>query len=306
MNSDTGSPDGLSPGYCDPPGSMEDVSLSTAPGSSTAGGLPLIAYALPGKNQAPIVPASPPRAWMREVHKQFANRCLPLLIANQSGWFLLNPEPFRVTWDGNLGAGALKIEYVGGAPPVSAQFGHGVLTWHTGYLFRTPPGYNLAVGGPSNMPKDGIYALQGVVETDWAVAPFTMNWKFTRPNHSVTFEAGEPFCMIAPQRRHELEEFVPRIAPLEDEPELAAQWREFNDRRMLMQGVRQIAFNREGTAGGDRIPFERHYFEGTSPGGWSALEHQKKLSLRKFESAGSSSDGAPIGSPPEDPSDLES
>lgn len=262
--------------------------MSDSDGEFEASDFPLTAYALPGEVHAPIVPAPTPREWMRAMHKQFAYRCLPMVIANQSGWFLLNPEPFRVTWNGSAGVDAIKIEYLAAEPTVpfvSSQFGQGILTWSIGYLFRTPPGYNLAVGGPVNMPKDGIYALQGVVETDWAVATFTMNWKLTRPNHAVTFEAEEPFCMIVPQRRHELEKFSPRIAPIEEEPELAAQWKEFARRRMLMKGLRHLAFRKAGDAGSDQVPFERHYFEGTSPGGWSAPEHQKNISLGKFQGA---------------------
>jgi Family of unknown function (DUF6065) len=37
-----------------------------------------------------------------------AQRCLPLLIANQAGWFILNRYPMRATWDGN-GLADLKV-----------------------------------------------------------------------------------------------------------------------------------------------------------------------------------------------------
>ena len=63
--------------------------------------------------------------------------------------------------------------------PLSA-FGEGVLTFHINGLFRTPPGWNLWVGGSPNSPKDGIYPLTGVIETDWSPYTFTMNWRFTR------------------------------------------------------------------------------------------------------------------------------
>jgi Family of unknown function (DUF6065) len=43
-------------------------------------------------------------------------------------------------------------------------------------VFRTPPGCNLYVRGPANSPKDGIAALEGIIETDWSEATFTMNW----------------------------------------------------------------------------------------------------------------------------------
>ena len=49
-----------------------------------------------------------------------------------------------------------------------------------------------------------------MIETDWSVATFTMNWKLTRPHWPVTFEIGEPICMVVPQRRGELESFHPQ------------------------------------------------------------------------------------------------
>jgi hypothetical protein len=121
---------------------------------------------------------------MQATNERFANRCLPLLIANQAGWFLLNSHPIRVTWDGGNELSNLQVEYLKGFPPYPAvsHFGHGIVTWTIPYLFRTPPGYNLLVRGPSNWPKDGAHALEGIVETDWSVATFTMNWMLTRPN----------------------------------------------------------------------------------------------------------------------------
>ena len=102
-------------------------------------------------------------------------------------------------------------------PLVGTMFGYGVLTWTIPYLFRTDPGWNLLARGPANLPQDGVSALEGLVETDWATATFTMNWKMTRPGLPVRFEAGEPFCQIVPQRRHELEAFRPQKASLTDE-----------------------------------------------------------------------------------------
>ena len=92
--------------------------------------------------------------------------------------------------------------------PIS-HFGDGILTWHLPMLFRTPAGYNLLVRGPANYPRDGVCALEGIVETDWASASFSMSWKLTRKLMPVRFEVDEPICMIVPQRRAELEEFAP-------------------------------------------------------------------------------------------------
>jgi hypothetical protein len=73
----------------------------------------------------------------------FARRRLPLLIANQAGWFILNRYPLRATWDGTDAVDGVTIEPLGPAlPGVVSHFGSGILTWNLSYLFRTTPGYN--------------------------------------------------------------------------------------------------------------------------------------------------------------------
>lgn len=136
-----------------------------------------------------LVPATRERAWMEATDQRFANRCLPMLIANQAGWFLIGRHTVRVRWTGGRSPSSLTIEVLSGDGPCPAisHFGHGIVTWHVPYLFRTPPGYNLLVRGPANWPRDGIAALEGVVEADWSDATFTMNWQMTRPRHAVTF-----------------------------------------------------------------------------------------------------------------------
>lgn len=142
-----------------------------------------------------IVRAGARREWMSATPNHFADRCLPLRIANQSGWWLLNPETFTASWTGEIGINAVAIK--GTASHVTSHFGEGILTFHVPYLFDADND-PIWVKGPTNLPKDGISPLEGVVETGDNVATFTMNWIFTRPG-SVTFEEGEPFAMIVPQ-----------------------------------------------------------------------------------------------------------
>jgi hypothetical protein len=145
-------------------------------------------------------------------------------------------------------------------------------------MFRTPPGYNLLARGPANWPKDGAYALDGVVETDWAVATFTMNWKITAIDRPVLFDEGEPFCMIVPQRRGELEEFEPRIVEIEDDPDVANAYREWTEsRNRFLAGL--------GAAEEDAVKerWQKHYFRGSAPDGTKAPVHQTKLHLREFQ-----------------------
>jgi hypothetical protein len=225
------------------------------------------------------VPAPPARAWMLATNDRFANRCLPLLIANQAGWCLVNSHLLRVTWTGGDDAACLHIEYLSGLPPYPAvsHFGHGILTWTLPYLFQTPPGYNLLARGPANWPKDGVYSLEGVVEADWSAATFTMNWKLTRPNYPVTFDVGEPICMLVPQRRGELEAFRPQIRDIDAEPDMRSRY------ALWCQNRAQFLTDlKEPGSEAAKQAWQKHYFQGTSPDGLVATEHQTVLKLHKF------------------------
>ena len=107
-------------------------------------------------------------------------------------------------------------------PPSPSHFGHGILTLCMPYLFRTSTDYNLIARGPANYPKHGIYALDGLIETDWAVSTFTMNWIFTSKNAWVSFGKDEPVCMIVPLKRGELESFQCTIVAIDSDPSLKA------------------------------------------------------------------------------------
>lgn len=240
----------------------------------------LICYVHPSWNPW-IRPAPAKRAWMDATPEAFAYRCLPLNIANAHGWEILNPRPFSAYWNGGTDVDGVKIR-LGDAPagvmaPVSL-FGNGVLTFHVEGLFRTPPAWNLWVGGSPNSPKDAIYPLTGIVETDWAPFTFTMNWRFTRQNHWVSFEKGEPICFLFPLQRASLEAFEPRIAPLESDPETAEQFRLWSQERNLFH--EKMAANPHAR-GAER--WQKHYFRGTDMSGEVGSEdHQTRLRLPEF------------------------
>jgi hypothetical protein len=218
------------------------------------------------------------RAWMEQTPQRFANRCLPLLIANQSGWLLINTETVRLTWDGGRELDSLTIEYEG-APhsrPFVSHFGSGIVTYLVPYLFRTSPGWNLLVRGPSNCPKDGIYPLEGVVETDWATATFTMNWHLTRPGMTVTFIRGEPVAMVVPQRRGDLERVSPRIKDLSSDPSLDAAYQAWQaSRQEFLADLDEGGLPR----GKD---WQRHYFRGRTVDGYEFPDHQTRLRVNDF------------------------
>ncbi|MET9852218.1 DUF6065 family protein [Streptomyces sp. NPDC006450] len=244
----------------------------------SSGHLALTAYSL--RSQAmPIGVASPNREWMSATDHRFANRCLPLLLANQSGWVIHNSVSFQANWTGGADKKSLVITYdkSGLAPSASSHFGSGVITWDIPYLFRTPSGYNLLVRGPANCPKDGVCALEGVVETDWTAATFTMNWKITRPFMDVSFEEGEPICMIVPQRRGELEEFQPELRSLKSNPEEMRRCKAFADSRRAF--LEQLPY-----LGPSDAKWQKNYFRGCDvESDTPSPDHQTRLHLREFE-----------------------
>jgi Family of unknown function (DUF6065) len=224
-------------------------------------------------------PAPIRRDWMDASDQRFANRCLPLLVANQSGWLIPSTCTARIHWTGGNSPGSVMVwtdDQTSPVRPVS-HFGHGVVTWTIPYLFRTSPGYNLVVRGPANYPKDGIYALDALVETDWFSGTFTMNWVMTRPRQTVTFAQGEPVCMVMPARRGEAEQVTPVIGLVTDHPDLSRRFSRWTaSRRMFLSDL----------AGGvkDAVQqgWQREYFRGRDVGGEEAPEHQMRLRLRRF------------------------
>ncbi len=143
------------------------------------------------------------------------------------------------------------------------------------------------VRGPVNSPKDGIQALEGLVESDWIEATFTMNWKFTRARHPVHFEKGEPFCMITPIRRGEIERFEPSVRALQENPALSEAfffWRSKRKKTIHDQVWRQAlakALKRPLT-----IKYELDYLRGQSASGnYKFPQHQTRLNLKSFKAA---------------------
>ena len=236
-----------------------------------------------GENPLIIRPAPLEREWMHATHERFAYRCLPLNIANAHGWEILSPSGFAAGWSGLPGLDSVLIgPDAGTTAPAVSHFGHGILTFHIPALFRTEPGYDLMVQAPINRPKDGIYGLSGVVETDWAPFSFTMNWVFTRPNVLLRFEKNEPLCHIFPVKRGELEKIQPIARPLSDDPVFQAEYEAWSASRNT--------FNADLKTPGSEAQAEKWqkvYLRGATESGAveAAEDHRTKLRLKPFKRA---------------------
>lgn len=197
------------------------------------------------KHSPTIRPAEKKREWMDNASDRLPYLCLPMTMANQFGWEILTQRSFTATWDGGIEKDSITIVAGDGRGPLPiSHFGSGILTFHVTYLFVTSPGHNLYIRGPVNTGKDGLVPLEGFIETEWLPNVFTMNYRFLRPHHSVSFEKGEPFCCFFPFPRHYLESFEPIMQKLESNPELEARYREWcrirqeDKRERYPQGVK--------------------------------------------------------------------
>ncbi|MDT2021213.1 DUF6065 family protein [Methylocella sp. CPCC 101449] len=226
-----------------------------------------------------LVPGVSERDWMDYTNQHFAYRCTPLTIANTSGWELLNPSGFSATWTGYNGESDIILrpdDRGDELRQVSLGFGHGILTFHVGYLFRTDPGWMLWARGAPNRLKHGIQALDGLVETDWLPFTFTMNWKFTEPG-TIHFERDEPFCFITPMPALPIETIQPVISRLDENRELHWEYKNWLSERSKFNFALRA---------GDPVALEqkwqKNYFFGKSPTGQSVANsnHRVKRSLK--------------------------
>ncbi|MGE3248685.1 MAG: DUF6065 family protein [Hyphomonadaceae bacterium] len=231
----------------------------------------LTCYTVEGQ-PAEMIPGRPDRDWMDAFHARHPYRCLPLVVANTTGWEILSPVSFTASWTGGTHSKDIRIDPDGDTTPEQLQrwavshFSHGVLTFHTGYLFRTDPGWDLWVGGPPNHIKDGIQPLTGIVETDWLPFPFTMNWRFTRPG-IVRFEKGEPMCFVMPVPHAAIDDVEPLVKRLADDKKLHGDylgWGESRSKFLTGLEKRDEETVKQG--------WQRDYFKGQTPAGEAAPE----------------------------------
>lgn len=225
-----------------------------------------------------LVPARRHRDWMDAFNDRHPYRCLPLAIANTFGWEILCPCDVEINFTGGPKVEDITFRATDGYSHINhvidSNFSRGIMTFYTGYLFHTEPGWQLMASGPLNDPKDGLCPLTGLIETSWLPYPFTMNWQITRPG-VFHFKKGEPFCHIVPVPEGYITDIEPEIYNLSDNPELMAEKEEFQKQRADFR--KRLA---EGDPEATKQAWQRHYFTGRTATGNKAPEsHVNKLSL---------------------------
>lgn len=232
-------------------------------------------------------PSSNKRKWMDETPDKFAYRCLPLQIANASGWVLLNPCDLIISWNGGNRKDDLTIHIArsdmnyGGCP-----FGYGIVTFHPGYIFRTTDNYDLLMTGPPNYFYDFMSPLTGIVETFWLPFTTTMNWKLNRPG---TFEIkkNDPLAFIMPIP-HLFPDIEAETKDIRHDPELMQTFNTWaHDRTKLSEALDHLEKTGQGINGIDptdpSTTWERTYFQGKTKDGKDIDAHATKVRMPKFK-----------------------
>lgn len=219
------------------------------------------------------------RDWMDATPSHHAYRCLPLTIANQTGWWIDNPVGFTAVWSGDRQPGSIDFWFDAAAEVwsgwITNQFGEGIITWNTPFLFRTrPAGSRLLILGPINYFKPNLHPLTALIESDWIGMSFTMNWKVERPHEPIRYNMGEPLFQAVPLAGNvcaDLEGAAVRYRRLADDAEAAHSYREWQQAR--------DQFHRRKALGEVRADdWQKDYFHGPDGVGRAAdAEHRTKL-----------------------------
>jgi hypothetical protein len=239
----------------------------------------LIAYKTYEYNVQQLVPASRTRDWMDKTPAAFAYHCLPLVMANSLGWFIINNVPFEAEWAGGENPSDVKIWPTEPLTEMekhflpSAHFGSGVLTFHPEFMFWTEKKISMITKGPANYPKHGIVSLEGVIETDWLPYPFTLNWKFTAKDTKVRFERNEPIAQIIPWPADLIGSIEPEIRMLQTNPDLYIRYEDYRKKR--------VVFNEKFKYDGSKR--QKYYVRGEdSLGDKYTSQHQTDWKTKQF------------------------
>jgi len=197
-----------------------------------------------------IVPGRPQRAWMDAFSDRHPYRCLPMTMANTTGWEILCPVAFTAEWNGGIEQSDIKLApehpFAGFEDFVKSHFAHGVVTFHPATCSAPPRAGRL--GRRPAQPRQGRHPAAGGPGGDRLAAfPFTMNWVFTRPGR-VRFAKGEPFCFINPGAGQGPEAFELVQRPLERDLDLLDQYEAWPrpPRRLQRPALQARAGGREG------------------------------------------------------------
>jgi Family of unknown function (DUF6065) len=207
--------------------------------------LRIAAFPISGMQWMEIVPAPAERLWIKPDNESLSSDCVR--ITNQLGWMVLNNRDVEVVWNGGSKKSDLRIypEALQDLLESVHHSGNGILTWKLPFFLEIPPNIHLRIRGPVNSYKDGAFPLECIYGPP-VCKELSISWKITRIGLPITFQAGEPLCMLWPES----------LALIKDaKPTIESDKREIHPERLLTSNESHDAKNSDlrETAGRDGI-----------------------------------------------------
>lgn len=140
-----------------------------------------------------VIPASRRQKWMND--NPHVYKCGPVTNANAFGWDIVTTMDVKGIWDGTTSKDGLLVSE--GSQIAHSNFGHGVLTFVTGYTFHTEQTWSLYITNIPNEENDTFKTMTALIETDTLKYPFFPSVILKKPG-DFTIEKNTPICRIFP------------------------------------------------------------------------------------------------------------
>jgi len=139
------------------------------------------------------------RDWMDATYNKHAYQCLPMTVANVSGWELRLEEEVVAEWDGHPNS---NVTILSGATTTSGRSQAlpniaSMVSFTMGWVLRTDEPYCTLMSGSPNYVLEGARPLTASIPSWWWPDTYEMNWALTKVNEPVIFPAGMPFAFIS-------------------------------------------------------------------------------------------------------------
>jgi hypothetical protein len=175
----------------------------------------------------PIRPAE--KTLNGEADKGGVRYCGPFTNANKAGWWLFPPVDVDIVWRGGTefewdvltpysNADELLIRLLtdeeadavdqwllpGGRSKFTfGLVGEGIVQIWSGCIFETPPGWNLYLRSPANVPAQPFRVMDAILETDWLQYDIWINLMFDRVGEAARIRRQDwpPLAHLVPVPR---------------------------------------------------------------------------------------------------------
>lgn len=198
--------------------------------------------------------------------------CLPLTIGNQYGFGIKSLHTFEVEWLGGDSVSDVVVTMIdkdnSGMQDIQTHFGMGLITVQNNIVVHTPKFVNMMTMNAPNVFIDGLYNMNGVVETDNLKRDFTFNIRITRPNHKIRINKGDIIAGMFPIQRYYVDSFHVKSGKDVMDSQYIKHIKDIS-----------IAFSEERQGPDKEKPHTsgRRYFKGEDVYGCPFHDHQKKI-----------------------------